>query len=90
MLVSETVGAAEMVTNGENGFSFNPRSIGEMAATLLRFHNLPQEGRQHMSEASLAIAENWAPEKFGDAVSAIMQLLASEGRIQLADSGRAT
>jgi glycosyltransferase involved in cell wall biosynthesis len=54
-----------LVEDGVNGFLFDPNSPADMAATMLRFHQLPAEQRMLMGQTSRRRAEEMlSPERF--------------------------
>lgn len=64
VLVSERSGcAAELVKPGENGFTFDPWNIEEIAGTMLSIH-LDDHLREQMGKRSLEIIAHWGPERF--------------------------
>lgn len=67
ILSSKNVGAAEeLVRDGINGFSFDPKDTGELAGMLLKLAEMRQEEREAMGEASRRMIANWGPERFAE------------------------
>lgn len=72
VLCSRTVGAAELVREGQNGFLFDPTSVENMTAAMLDFHCLEEEARAKMGQSSRIIVSSHGPEMFGrGAVAAV-------------------
>jgi len=64
ILVSRTVGAAhDLVVDGENGFKFDPKSVGEITDALTRVA-ADSTDRAAMAARSREIVSRWAPEHF--------------------------
>lgn len=67
LLSSRTVGAAaELVCEGENGFTFDPESVADIDRVLQAFHALSPTERDRMGRRSREIAAEFGPERFGD------------------------
>jgi glycosyltransferase involved in cell wall biosynthesis len=65
VLVSEKCGCAEtLVRDGVNGYVFNPDSLDETEAVLLKFFSLDSASRTRQGEASLGIIADWGLERF--------------------------
>ena len=88
VIVSERCGCAPELVQG-NGFTFDPANEHELAARLLEMATLSQEERKPLGEVSYGIAENFAPERFGEgmqrAVSAAISL--PQSRYGIVDRG---
>ncbi len=65
VIVSERCGCAPELVHG-NGFTFDPADGHELAARLLEMATLSQEERMQLGQASYGIADNFAPEHFGE------------------------
>jgi 1,2-diacylglycerol 3-alpha-glucosyltransferase len=66
ILVSRNVGARyELLQEGENGFSFDPENIGELAGRMLNISQMTPETLAAMGQASSRIAQDWTPNRFG-------------------------
>jgi 1,2-diacylglycerol 3-alpha-glucosyltransferase len=64
VLVSRTVGAAhDLVVDGENGFTFDPQSEGEICKAL-KWVAADSVDREKMAARSLEIVGSWTPEHF--------------------------
>jgi glycosyltransferase involved in cell wall biosynthesis len=70
ILVSETVGASELVQDGHNGYLFNPNDQNSIMSAMLRIHSLTGEQRQIMGKASQEMIDNYRPEVFGQGLLA--------------------
>jgi glycosyltransferase involved in cell wall biosynthesis len=69
VLVSRTCGCCgTLLEEGTNGYSFDPFSSEDIAATLVRFHALDDLQRRGMSARSQAIISEWGPPRFAQAV----------------------
>ena len=56
-----------LVREGENGFLFDPKSPADMAATLVRFAQLPADKKREMGLKSRRLAEDLlSPDRFVD------------------------
>jgi 1,2-diacylglycerol 3-alpha-glucosyltransferase len=79
VLVSRTCGCcADLVHDGENGFSFDPLSVAEIAEAMSRMAALPSERRTTMGERSQVIIAQWGPYRFADGLGrAVAQCVAS-------------
>ncbi len=67
VIVSNRCGCVpELVRDGVNGLTFNPNSIGELTSQLLAIGSLAQDKREHFGQASLEIASQHRPERFGE------------------------
>ena len=65
VLVSNRCGcAAELVSEAENGFTFDPTSSKALAELMLRLASIPVERRQEMGEVSERIISGFAPQHF--------------------------
>jgi glycosyltransferase involved in cell wall biosynthesis len=65
VLVSRAAGcAADLVAEGENGWTFDPTSVDEMAAALVRMHRLPHADRQAMGERGRKIIGDWGLDRY--------------------------
>ena len=81
VLVSNRCGcAADLVKDGENGFTFDPFDVEALASLMLKISevNFPIS---KFGAASLAIISNWGPERFATGLSgAVKQALAVGAR----------
>lgn len=69
VLISSRCGCApDLVSEGGNGFCFDPFSKEEVVATLWKFHILPEEGRARMGLCGSQTIQNWMPSRFGDSL----------------------
>ncbi len=69
VLSSRSVGAAhEIVKEGENGFLFDPHSTPDITQALVNLHRTDAQSRAQMGLASRDIIEQYAPQRFGDAL----------------------
>ena len=67
ILGSRTVGAcAELVRDGENGFLFEPSRLDDISDSLIKVHNLSEESRKKMGEASRKRVAVCSPEQFAN------------------------
>src|SRR5262249_22042033 len=63
-----------------NGFTFDPIDQHELASLLLKMASLPDDERQRLGDASSRIAENFAPERFGEGLEQAAQLALNRPR----------
>ena len=74
ILSSNNVGAAEeLLKEGINGFSFDPRNIEELASVLKRMADLTPEQRKSMGAASRKIVSEWGPKRFAQGAREAME-----------------
>jgi glycosyltransferase involved in cell wall biosynthesis len=67
VLVSRTCGCcADLVIEGENGFSFDPFSVADIAHAMMRVASSPRARLISMGEKSQTIVAQWGPERFAD------------------------
>jgi glycosyltransferase involved in cell wall biosynthesis len=65
LLASEKVGAAvHLVQPGYNGFIFDSRDAGQLAALMARVAQLSPERREAMGEASYGLAQQYSPQRW--------------------------
>ena len=50
----------------DNGFTFDPANVSELAERLLQIASLSADERRRLGEASYTIAANFAPDRFGE------------------------
>ena len=86
VLVSETVGSAELVRHGQNGYCFDATDTDAMAATLVAFHQLTEAEWEQRSRAAMESMQAYGPREFGAGVSQIVRLLETEGEIGVPSS----
>ena len=73
VLVSNRCGcAADLVKEGENGWTFDPTNVEQMADLMLRISN-DEETRVRMGVMSREIIAEWGPERFASGVKAAVQ-----------------
>lgn len=65
ILCSQTVGACELVHEGQNGLTFNPDSVSDIARTLIAVHQLSATTRQSWGHTSQSIIAHYSPAAFG-------------------------
>src|SRR5438874_2517997 len=65
VIVSERCGCVPELVQG-NGFTFDPIDEHELASRLLDMASLPDDERQRLGDASYRVAENFAPQRFGE------------------------
>jgi glycosyltransferase involved in cell wall biosynthesis len=66
VLLSRKINASvPLLTDGENGYSFNPHDIDEIASQLLKFINLDERTKKAMSDKSLQIINTMTYENMG-------------------------
>jgi glycosyltransferase involved in cell wall biosynthesis len=65
VIVSSRCGCAPELVN-DNGFTFDPFDEHELASQLLKVASLSDAERRSLGHASYTIAENFAPERFGE------------------------
>jgi glycosyltransferase involved in cell wall biosynthesis len=69
ILCSKTVGARyDLVNDGNNGFLFDPYSVGEITSVLLKMHHLGAQQRAEMGGQSWKIVAEFGPERFAEGV----------------------
>ncbi len=75
VIVSRTVGARyELVSEGHNGFSFDPSATDQLADRLLEIAQLDRDRLTAMHAAAFATAAKWSPERFGRGLMAMALL----------------
>ncbi|MEO1134666.1 MAG: glycosyltransferase [Cyanobacteria bacterium J06639_1] len=67
IISSRTVGAAaELVKEGENGYTFDPSSVADLDRVLQAFHALSATECDQMGDRSRAIVADFGPARFGN------------------------
>jgi glycosyltransferase involved in cell wall biosynthesis len=79
VIVSERCGCVPELVQ-DNGFTFDPIDEHELASRLLTMASLLDDERQRLGDASSRIAENFAPERFGEGLEQAAQLALSRPR----------
>jgi len=79
VIVSDRCGCAPELLNG-NGFTFDPFDEQELTSRLLKMASLSDDERTSLAEASYRIAENFAPECFGEGLEQAAQLALNQPR----------
>jgi len=79
VIVSERCGCVPELVQG-NGFTFDPIDEHELASRLLDMASLPDDERQRLGDASYRVAENFAPQRFGEGLEQAAQLALSRPR----------
>jgi len=79
VIVSERCGCVPELVQG-NGFTFDPIDEHELASRLLDMASLPDDERQRLGDASYRVAENFAPQRFGEGLEQASQLALSRPR----------
>lgn len=75
VLCSMTVGARyDLVKEEVNGFLFDPEDIDDMAQSLLRMHETPDETRKRMGEQSRLFVELCSPKQFASGLVAAARI----------------
>ena len=73
VLVSNRCGcAADLVKEGENGWTFDPTNEDEMAELMLKISG-DEEQRREMGRKSREIIENWGPARFASGLSSAIE-----------------
>ena len=73
VLVSNRCGcAADLVRDGENGWSFDPADEEQMADLMLRIAS-DEDARERMGARSREIIANWGPDRFASGVKAAVE-----------------
>ena len=73
VLVSNRCGcAADLVKEGENGWTFDPKNEDEMADLMLKISG-DEEQRREMGRKSREIIENWGPARFASGLSSAIE-----------------
>jgi glycosyltransferase involved in cell wall biosynthesis len=73
VLVSNRCGCAvDLVKEGENGWTFDPRNEEEMANLMLKISG-DEEQRREMGRKSREIIENWGPARFASGLSSAIE-----------------
>src|SRR5438094_8092967 len=73
VIVSNRCGCVPELVQG-NGFTFEPTDEQELAARLLQIASLSDDERRSLGDASYRIAENFAPEHFGEGLEQAAKL----------------
>src|SRR6266513_5917701 len=79
VIVSERCGCVPELVQ-DNGFTFDPMDDHELASLLLKMATLPDDERQRLGDASYRVAENFAPQRFGEGLEQAAQLALSRPR----------
>ena len=79
MIVSDRCGCAPELLNG-NGFTFDPFDEEELTSRLTKMASLSDDERTSLAQASYTIAENFAPERFGEGLEQAAQLALNQPR----------
>src|SRR5690606_39375525 len=67
VLVSERCGCVpDLVRDGENGFTFDPFDVEELAGLMQRIAAMTDGQRRALGEAGRRIIAAWEPERFAD------------------------
>jgi 1,2-diacylglycerol 3-alpha-glucosyltransferase len=78
VLVSSRCGCArELVHEGENGFTFDPRDLRRMSALMTEIAK--SDLRARMGEESQRIISEWGPERFGAGLKAAAEVARARG-----------
>ncbi len=83
VLASNTIGSAEMVEEGRNGFLFDPESQREITEVLIRFHELSAPEKQRMSKEAVVISERYDPLSFGQGVRQCLDWIRIDRKLEL-------
>jgi len=79
VLVSEQCGCApNLVTEGENGYTFDPYDVPALAEYLRKFAQSPED-RQKMGEESAERIKDYAPAAFGSGLHHAAEAAVKEG-----------
>jgi len=69
VLVSRATGCShDLIEDGANGFVFDPRSVEDIAASLMRIDRVSEEKRASMGRRSREIIANWGCDRFARAL----------------------
>lgn len=80
VLISNRCGCApDLVAEGENGYTFDPRDTEAMAAVLWKFHALPERVKQGFHEKSRSIIADWGPDRFARGMVAAARQASAAG-----------
>jgi glycosyltransferase involved in cell wall biosynthesis len=80
VLVSEACGCVpELVKDGVNGFTFDPRRPGALAERMGRIASLSDTERDRFGSASREIVSGWTPESWADALLRAVELARARG-----------
>ena len=75
VIVSRGCGAARtLVKEGENGWTFEPESIEELADLMSKMSSLPDSALQEMGQASRQIVAQWGLDRFVDGALAALEI----------------
>lgn len=79
VLVSNRCGcASDLVREGANGFTFDPRNVNELAGLMWKI-TAPQFPLSQFGSESRRIISNWAPERFAEGISQAVALALKAG-----------
>ncbi len=79
VLLSKKINAAApLLKEGENGFSFSPYDVDEMAEQILKFINLDQPAKKAMSDRSLEIIGAMNYENMGAELLTVLNKMATQ------------
>ena len=79
VIVSERCGCVPELVRG-NGFTFDPIDERELPSRLLQIASLSDDERRSLGDASYRIAENFAPEHFGEGLEQAAKLALTHPR----------
>jgi 1,2-diacylglycerol 3-alpha-glucosyltransferase len=79
VIVSERCGCVPELVRG-NGFTFDPIDERELPSRLLQIASLSDDERRSLGDASCRIAENFAPEHFGEGLEQAAKLALTHPR----------
>src|SRR5437899_4005634 len=79
VIVSERCGCVPELVRG-NGFTFDPIDERELLSRLLQIASLSDDERRSLGDASYRIAENFAPEHFGEGLEQAAKLALTHPR----------
>jgi len=87
VLISKSVGAAELVSGGENGYVFDPLSDDEITAAMTQVTDLSEPERLQMGKNSWRKVQQFSPQAFGQGLVGILAMLAAEGKLTIKSEG---
>src|SRR6266540_6582085 len=79
VIVSERCGCVPELVRG-NGFTFDPTDERELPSRLLQIASLSDDERRSLGDASYRIAENFAPDHFGEGLEQAAKLALNQPR----------
>lgn len=82
VLCSQLAGACELVTDGQNGYSFDPHNTAQLAAAMTRFIDNPELAKTLGRTAQQTMNQCYSPEVAADFLADVTSVVLSSKTIQ--------